>query len=41
MTNVSALGQFMASPEDNISERISSFVGSGSAPKAFGNIQIQ
>lgn len=36
MTNVSALGQFMASPEDNISERISSFVGSGSAPKAFG-----
>ncbi len=36
MTNVSALGQFMASPEDSISERISSFVGSGSAPKAFG-----
>ncbi|SHI25954.1 hypothetical protein SAMN02745229_02495 [Butyrivibrio fibrisolvens DSM 3071] len=36
MTNVSALGQFMASPEDNLSERISSFTASSMAPKPFG-----
>lgn len=41
MTNVSALGQFMASPDENISDRIGSFVGSSDAFKSLGSSNIQ
>ena len=41
MTNVTALGQFMASPDDKIAEKIGSFVGNTGIYNAFGSGNIQ